>query len=506
MKQQNLPLAINQYSSTQFRYKDKHCPKAMRLHREGVEENTDVFQVGIAAHAVLQAIGEHKVAPNNYARMQKIGDGVVSELITNGHIYFGKKFPPMPAKMAFDGRDLALQWLKENSLPQDAKFEIVLAMNTNGNPCGLEDPACRWRAKIDGVCISYDEDEESSYRLVDIFDYKSSWPAADEELDSLQRRSQAVLGWLHHSDCDGIRLRVINLRTQKQYIRIIYFDEDGLELLRQWRKDILMQCDAADENTEARPGVGCETCPFANHCEEAQKIAAAADNAAALAIIENTRNRLKLNLRHQLQDSAGVTCGDGFVGYNLVKANIVTENGYDQILANWYNTSLDRVGIERGPEKGLLIALGIGPTNVKNFIKARFNGEHKTEKEEFSAFCLKAEYAAEFGIWKNGEATNGNGNGHAGEMKLLPENTMIVDALAKSKKTKRVRPVKATRPIKTKSTKKAKLKKALAKSKKKVVARKPEKKKKVVVRKGKSNRSKTTLKKPHKKRGRKVRK
>lgn len=503
-EQQGLQIGdMQQYSSTMARYFEEHCPYALHLHKSGEFEDTTHFQVGNTAHFVLQRVGES--GATDPQKIEAIAVATAKELYTNGYEYFGQKHPPFVPDLAIEGRELALEYLKEHSLPQHGKFEQVLAMDSQGNACAIE--SARWRAKIDWHGEGYEGDgEETMFNMIVTTDYKSAWPTDETELEKLQRKSQMVLAWLHYPNMDGVRAEVINLRTGKPYSKVVMFDEDGLEQLKRWRQDILDLCDAMDKTRSARPGVGCVKCPFVDRCDEAKKVAKAADNAAALAVIENIRTTLKAKLRHQLNDSGGIQCGNGWVGYKLVNNRIVGDNARRQMLANFYEMPLDEVDTKLGIEKGFLQILDPGVTAYERFAKTRFSGEHRVEREEFMSF-LDTETSVEFGIHKN----NGNGNGHADALSLLPENTMLVDPPPQEKPEK---------------PKKKKANAVMSQSNEVTIyplaqwhvyfpePNKPEKvrrkkiaQKKTVVRKGKGNKAKATLKKPRtKQRGRKVRK
>lgn len=383
------------YSSTSLNYWIKHCPMALEFHLSGVHENTDQFQAGIAAHAILQVVGEKKLKDIDSIRI--FADSVMHKCITEPRRYYDKEEPPMPAAAAFEGREMALNYLMQNELPDGAKYEIALAMDAKGNPCDLG--KARYRALIDCIYEDKDGDEDFAYDVVVVRDYKSAWPTNESELETLQRCSQAVLAWLHYPDKQGIRLEVVNLRTGATFTKSIYFTEENIAMLDQWRKDILRLCNDADKNRHARVGNGCLTCSFAGTCP-AVKASANSDNTAqSYVALESLRKDAMQKLKAELQESSGITFDKTYLGYRDQGRNILTPAAIKQILANWYDLPLDVVESEKAQEVGLLKVLGLGSGNVEAFAKFVFKGEHRQEKQEFLELCLTRKPQPVFGIW-----------------------------------------------------------------------------------------------------------
>ena len=403
------------YSSTAAKYFIEYCPQALQYHLDGEPEDTSIFETGNTAHEILCALGRNKIV--EATKFDSVADGVVMELCTNGYEYFGKKHPPFNPENALSGREIARKYFSENSLPLEGQFETVLAMDADGKPCQQE--GARWRAKIDVLyeAVEFDEGAEHAAEVIAVDDYKTAWPAGEDELETLQRKSQMVLAWLHYPNKDGVRATVINLRTGKPYKKVIYFDAEGVAILERWKHEILMLCDEMDKTRAARPGVGCAKCPFVEKCQDARRIADEANTAASLAVYEGLREQMRKRLRLQLQDSAGVRCNGGFIGYHEVEMNVLSEQAIPQILGNWFEMPLATVENEMPLVKGLLLALGLGPSNIKNFIKTRFSGEHKVEKKEFLQLCLEKETEIEFGIWHKANEDLPDD--------LLPEQTVI---------------------------------------------------------------------------------
>ena len=116
------------YSSTILRHFTHHCPLALDFYEKEAQRDTDIFQVGQASHAVLEHVGKKNAKTKEAQKI--VADAVVKELITTGHTFYDRVEPPMQPDHAFDGRDLALEYLAYNKLPTDGvKFEMSLGMS-----------------------------------------------------------------------------------------------------------------------------------------------------------------------------------------------------------------------------------------------------------------------------------------------------------------------------------------------------------------------------------------
>jgi len=386
------------YSSTMLRYFVEHCPKALDFHLRGEPEETDIYQAGISAHAVLQVVGEKKATSPE--KMRKVADAVVHELITTGRSYYGAPRPPMNPEPAFAGREIALEYLAAHQLPGDeekARFEIALGMDAEGKPCDVT--GARWRAIIDVVYEDVHGDEDFNADVVVVRDYKSAWPTGESELETLQRKGQGVLAWLQYPEKQGVRMEVVNLRTHQTFSRVVYFDDAGIELLETWRRDIMSLCKAADVTRVARPGTGCVTCPFITRCPDAQKLATAAESAVSLAVLEGLRESLRERLKAQLVEADGIEVPGGFVGFKSESKSEIVGEAIDQILAMWYNKPLSAVS-SMSMEKSLLKAIGLGSSQVANVAKILFNGDSKAAREDFIALCTRKISHPKFGVWE----------------------------------------------------------------------------------------------------------
>lgn len=235
----------------------RNCPGAATHYNNGTPQDRRIFAVGTAAHDILHAIGEGRDANETAERLMSRGRGGTDAE------------PPLPVDAVLQGRDIAEAWVAKHPLPQGdgVWFERRYAFDEDWQPCEWEDAA--YRTSVDQVFTDAYEDEDGTYPLLVQADYKSSWAATEDELDTAQRRFQAVCAWLTAGpDVSGISLRIHNLRRRTTYTRDIWLTPENEEMLRQWQRDAEMVRRAGRVGTFS-PGAGCMTCPYVLHCDAA---------------------------------------------------------------------------------------------------------------------------------------------------------------------------------------------------------------------------------------------
>lgn|GEM_PF-2240449 len=395
-------------SSTSLGYMTKHCPKAYRLHMAGQRGDASVFQVGVAAHAVLEEIGKRRLAEP--AHIKAVADDVAQILMSHGRDYFGIPEPPVPADQALAGRDLALAYLETHVLP-DGEYERALYMDINDGATTY-----RVRSLIDVVFEEDRGDEEFSGPCLVVRDFKSAWTANDDELETLQRKMQAVIAWgkLGREDLLGLVLEVENLRTGRTHSRTIWMDEEGEMLLAGWRADILILCRAAEQALDdpdacpAAPGIGCLSCPFSATCEEcaeaAMRPAATVEEQAVkwLAMKTVLANVTRV-LKERLKDAEPVTVPGGTVGFQRKERDEPVADAYAKVLSEWH----ERLGHDIPPEEvahklpaqlTLLMTLKPGKTALEAVAKNLY--PERTQVDDRRAFLrtlVEPVAVAEFG-------------------------------------------------------------------------------------------------------------
>ena len=324
---------MSKYRPTTLRLASKNCPRAVDYYEQTRTSFRDHYAVGIAAHAVLEALGHHRAKLPLLAGTEmrpevqrEIAEQVVRNLITKGRSFDGKPEPPLSPDAVIEGRDLALRWALANPLSPTARYELGAGFDRDWHPVGYDDPSARFRLIFDVLDIIEESDEESGVTGVLVRDYKTAWSTGQEELDTLQMRAQAVCAValncrsLTELDYSFVKQEVVNLRTMQSFSRTIWIDGmghgtevDGVSLLDGWQRDLTMAMDALDEmrldtwrcadcgntgdpgavhtgepGTErcmkchgrnvstgpsarpARPGMGCAACPWITSCNEVE--------------------------------------------------------------------------------------------------------------------------------------------------------------------------------------------------------------------------------------------
>lgn len=396
------------YSSTRLRYALDHCPYALDLYEAGTPYERGQFAVGIAAHAVIQAAAQ---ATNRERRalsdeeIEAAAERATQALIAGPRTFDRSEEPPLHPDHAFEGRELALDWLLGMERPEPgAEIEVGLALDRDGNPADYWSDDAYYSAILDHVAVARRTDEETSARVLTLRDYKTSWQAGDGELQSVQRRGQAVVAWpVYGAGVDVLRLEVVNLRTRR--IRSAeYHVEDGLaETLEQWRRDLWTTLEALDQQATrshrpARPGAGCMRCPFILACDHAQDWldrgdvpATAEKRAVAYAAALATSDHLAELVRLDCGDGSIPVPGGvvGFVGRERRQAN---ERAHVELSEAWPGADSEAV-------RGLLKAQGLSVKAIESVAKALWPMRNqKKDREQFIAGCVERIVVAQFGV------------------------------------------------------------------------------------------------------------
>lgn len=269
------------YHSTDLKLAASHCPRALTFQEEGVPRERRKFEAGIAAHAFLQEIGQ-LTKECGAALPQQISercDAVARGLLTNGRMFEGVLEPPLSSDAVFAGRDLAVAFAGSAGWSQvtpTADYEVGLAVDADRKPVPYDSPDARLAGILDMLDLRLLEDEDSSLRVLIVRDYKSAWSTSEADLETTQRKAQAVLAAAHYGmQADVLQLEVVNLRTMRVYAREVVLEGGDSDLLRQWWGDLAITMDALDAQKArgprpAIPGAGCFGCPFITACDHAQ--------------------------------------------------------------------------------------------------------------------------------------------------------------------------------------------------------------------------------------------
>lgn len=395
------------YHSTNLALVSRCCPFALELQERGVPAERSVYQVGIAAHAILEGVALCTNEVNRELTEEEVNVsalGVCERLMSVGRSYDGKGEPPMTPESVFAGQEVALQWLAWNPIQPGGQVEVGLGLNLDGQPCDY------WRGEgltirtiLDEVRIIRESDEESARTVLAVRDYKSAWSTSDDELDTLQRRIQAVAAWRFYGPADVLRLDVVNLRLGKVYTRELY-REDGLEaMLDEWWRQVAATCRALDAQKAlgprpAAPGRGCLACPYVGACEHAQDFMerrgmhrTPEQRATAYCVASAVRDELAEQLRLDTEEGP-ISVDGGLVGTVAKEKQRLADDAYARLWEVWEESGGDELGFAK--------ALKLTASNAKELAKALyFDRSAKADREALLAEVTETETERRFGIW-----------------------------------------------------------------------------------------------------------
>ena len=273
------------WRSSTLAYRERHCPAALDHHEAGTPRDREVFQVGIAAHAILDVLCRRQVELGRGVEGDEaaaLAQAAAEVLVREGREFDGTPEPPMSPAASAEGRELAVRaWYVYPTQLED-RSEHGLAVDVDWRPVDYSSPRAWWKAAMDivGPCVGDTRDDEDDGGIgVCVTDYKSAWPTDETELETIQIRGQALVAVAHAERLLGfspafVRRRVINLRTLASFEADLVLDEDGEQTLSTWRQDVRLLVAAAESRVggkrPARPGAHCLGCPFLGRCEDAR--------------------------------------------------------------------------------------------------------------------------------------------------------------------------------------------------------------------------------------------
>lgn len=390
------------YRPTTLRLASAHCPLAVDFYESNQAAFRDHFQVGIAAHDVLAAIGEHALTAMRQPTDQEIvelAERQVRSLITQGRSFEGRAEPPMRAEDAFAGAELAKRYASTEPWPTaDAFYEAGYAFGAEWERLPYNAANRRFRLILDRLEFVEDSGEDYAGRLAVITEYKTAWPTDESELETLQTKAQAVAVWLvHGSGLDGIRRRVVNLRTGKTFADDLWFESGGREQILAWQSEITDYMEALDKmgdhnRRQARPGIGCLGCPYALGCDadivESDRISMG----RRLAKLEGERKQLIKALKAATAESP-IAWDGGKVGYQVTTSRTPKDSAMALIRNTWMSAN--------GDVSGLLTA--IKPTMAMlAAVAKRLYPDNKEDQAAIVAQWSQEEQGKEFGVYTEG--------------------------------------------------------------------------------------------------------
>lgn len=237
------------YRPTTLRLASRHCPRAVDHYEQGRPYFREHFSAGIAAHAVLDVLGQQTVKAGrslNEVEIEGYAEAAARVLLVRGREFDGEREPPMSADAVFEGRDLAVRWAKANPLSPTARYELGAGFTAEWHSAGYRSEDARFRLIFDVLDEIEIADEESAGRGVLARDYKTAWPTGADELDTPQMRAQAVAAAILYPRADFVRQEVVSLRTGETFSRTLWMEDSAAQLAR-WRQDLTAAMDALDE-------------------------------------------------------------------------------------------------------------------------------------------------------------------------------------------------------------------------------------------------------------------
>lgn len=341
------------WHSTTLKYLTDHCPRALKWAVDGKPYDRDVSGQGIAAHAVLQAF--HDQRPKDDEALRALSLQIAENLIADGYRFRGQQQPPIQPDAAMAGADLASRYIIERDIPTgeaERDFE--------GDNIG---------AVIDLVYMDQEGGEDWSIDVVAVRDYKSSWQTGTDDLNTLQRKIQALTVAAAYPDAQALRLEVVNLRNRWTYSKLMVLDEDGQAELRRWSGEVGALCAAADRALEApapRPGAGCLDCPFVMSCDACAEAATDPENIAESIATSTAILRAATNMGKKMFTESPEEINGGLVGFFEQKTRTV---GPDEIFRLFCQFTEQQPEEVNPAVKSFLFAAGLGVTQAGNVIK-----------------------------------------------------------------------------------------------------------------------------------------
>tara|TARA_R110000824_G_scaffold42711_1_gene125458 strand:- start:434 stop:1585 length:1152 start_codon:yes stop_codon:yes gene_type:complete len=376
------------YHPTTIKLHYNHCPYAVRLWKIGMPYDRSVFHTGVIAHAILEEIGKN---PQEEPRV--LADKVVEEYCSKGRSYDGNPEPPAPFTDAIEGAQLALNWHARYPVPNgpDIYHEHPFAFDQEWNEVDYYSPKARFRTLLDVVEIKdeYNEEKHRPYRTAIIRDYKTSWAATADELDSFQRKCQALVVWLKYEP-DIIILEISNLRLRCNFQREIIV-RNYTETLNHWKKEITLAIKTLDNNLNPNPGIGCIGCPYSPKCEHFNSMYSSENVMKRYIAAKEIIAKLEPQIRKAAKDKPPQTMSLGSIGYAKKERKKVLPSAQATLLTEWKN--------QEGTIDQLFQQLDLGVRTVEKI--ARILTNNKQDREDLIRRLTRMEQYSSFGIHKD---------------------------------------------------------------------------------------------------------
>ena len=376
------------YHPTTIKLHFNHCPHAVALWKMKMPYDRSIFHTGVIAHAVLEEIGKN---PAEEPRI--LADKVVEQYCSKGRAYDGNPEPPSPLIQAIQGANLALDWHSRYPVPNGLGIthEHPFAFDKEWNEVDYYDPTAKFRTLLDVVEITQEHEPFTDiiYTKAVVRDYKTSWVATHDELDSFQRKCQAVVVWLKYKP-DIIILEISNLRLRCNFQREINTNDDE-ELLQSWLDDIKLSIQTLDQELNPNPGIGCIGCPYSQKCEHFDKMYNSDNVMKRYIAAKEIIAKLEPQIRKASKDKPPQSMALGRLGYAKKERKKVLPTAQKTLLSEWKNND--------GTIEQLFQQLDLGVRTLEKIAKIIAN--NRQERDELMDRLTRIEQYSAFGIHKD---------------------------------------------------------------------------------------------------------
>ena len=349
------------YHPTHITLRENHCGYAVELNLLNTPRDRNVFQVGVAAHSVLEQIGKALNQNKDITtdEIKTIANNTAYKLCSQERKYDGMPEAPMKMKQAVEGMRLALQYANYNPLHHEARYEEPFAFDIEWNETDYNDKHAAFRTLIDCIHIQEEIDEEGeTYTVAIVRDYKTSWRLDPDMLDNLQRRAQALVVHLAYPHVDVLKMQIHGLRNKQKLERIIYVQHEK-DSLEQWKEDITLAVKALKEPQIPNPGIGCYQCPYVGKCQHAvphDKKKLADKYAMHLALAKDIEKQLR-----EITKDAPIQTDKGTIGYMHKTRNTTTKDALQTLFQIWKDND--------GTTEAFMQNLNLTATEAKKIIR-----------------------------------------------------------------------------------------------------------------------------------------
>jgi len=393
---------------------EKHCSRALDFLEAGTPYDRSIFAVGTAAHAVLEEIGKAATLAGDYLsreERERVAGETCERLIAEGRVFDGRAELPLPSPAVWQGRDLALRYCAMRSPSPGNRYEIELAVDREWRPLeDPHDPRAFVRAQLDAVGRwapnPLDENDDGRSPAVEILDFKTAWSASADELETIQRKIQAVVAWAHLGSPElTLRIVVANVRMGKEWDLEIdpNDDEGGGRTLELWKNDIVREIRARDRRDAegrriASPGAGCIGCPYLRVCPDAARSIAVEvleEEPAALAarwcLHQGEGQRLREILEPLADEGRIAIEGGGELGWTERAETVLAPRAEEKLAEEWARRVTRGIPKEKHPEHlansipTLLLSLGMTATNAGSLIETIIPADAENARDRRSA-------------------------------------------------------------------------------------------------------------------------